>query len=77
MSDELEALSRLNKLEDGVPVGLVIDDPGDVWRMDGGGFAWRLDEEDNDVRGVEFFFFGILSKRCVFVTNEGIFVKFF
>jgi hypothetical protein len=56
MSDELEALSRLNELEDGVLVGLVVGDPGDVWRMDGGGFAWRLDEADNDVRGVEVFF---------------------
>jgi hypothetical protein len=70
MSDELDALSQLDELEDGVPVGLAVGDEGDVWRMDGGGFAWRLDEEDNDVRGVEYFL-GILSKRCV--TNEGIF----
>jgi hypothetical protein len=27
-SDELEALSRLDELEDGVPVGLAIGDPG-------------------------------------------------
>jgi hypothetical protein len=43
--------------------------------MDGGEFAWRLGEQDDDVRG-RTCFCGVLPKQCVFVTNEGIFVNF-
>jgi hypothetical protein len=35
--------------------------------MDGGGFAWGLDEEDNDVRGVEFFFFLVFYQNDAFL----------
>jgi len=45
--------------------------------MDGGGFAWGLDEEDNDVRGVEFFFFWYFIKTMRFCNKLGHFCQFF